>query len=116
LLAERLAMPDAPPLHVYPRLWTESRNRYPHDWQWPDQLRCLCELVRDYRQNDRAAYCRLPDGERLFLQALDQCDPAEIIAMLRSDFPDEPNPMLRIDPSDPYVEQPRLNGHKVFDA
>jgi hypothetical protein len=44
--AERLVMPDVPPLHVYPRLWTESRLKYPHDHQWPQQLQLLCELAQ----------------------------------------------------------------------
>ena len=113
-------MPDVPPLHVYPRLWSESRLKYPRDEQWPDQLRCLCRLARDYRKANPRVVKALPDGERLFLQGLAEIDTAEFIAMLRNDFPRERNPMLRIDPSDPFVEKPpghTMNGHKVrFDA
>jgi hypothetical protein len=104
-------MPDVPPLHVYPRLWTESRLKFPRDEQWPDQLRLLCQLARAWRHNNRAVYRRLSDGERLFLQSLAEIDTAEFIAMLRNDFPRERNPMLRIDPSDPCVEQPTMNEH-----
>jgi hypothetical protein len=122
-LFERLAMPDsAPPLHVYPHLWTESRNQYPHDHQWPDQLRCLCALARAYRKANPKVVNALPAGERLFLQSLDQIDVEDFIETLKSDFPGEPNPMLRIDPSDPgvtnkedYPELYSMNGHK-FDA
>jgi hypothetical protein len=110
-------MAEVPPLVVYPKLWRQSRDQYPHDWQWPDQLRALCQLARDWRQNNRAVYRRLPDGERLFLRSLAEIDTAEFITMLRNDFPHEANPMLRIDPSDPFVEKPYMNGHKVkFDA
>jgi hypothetical protein len=99
-------MPDVPPpLVVYPQLWTESRLKFPHDWQWPEQFRLLCALARDYRKNNRAAYRRLPEGERLFLQALDQVDVEDFIATLRSNYPRDLNPMLRIDPSDPYVDK-----------
>jgi hypothetical protein len=106
-------MPDVPELRIYPRLWTESRNRYPHDWQWPDQLRLLCKLARDFRRNHRAEVKACGPGERLFLQSLDQVDVEDMIATLRSDYPGEANPMLRIDPSDPYVEKPYMNGHKL---
>ena len=111
-------MPDAPvpPLVVYPRLWTESRNQYPHDWQWPDQLRCLCRLARDFRRQHRAEVMACGGGERLFLQSLDQVDVEDFIATLKSDFPHDQNPMLRIDPSDPFVEQtqltPIMNGRR----
>ena len=29
---------SAPPpeLVIYPSLWQRSRERFPHDWQWPD--------------------------------------------------------------------------------
>ena len=109
-------MPDAPPLHVYPRLWQQSREQFPSDAQWPDQLRCLCRLARDYRRAHARVVNALPEGERLFLQALDQVDVEDMIATLRSDFPHERNPMLRIDPSDPFVEKPTMNGHKVFNT
>jgi hypothetical protein len=114
-------MPDAPvpPLVVYPELWRQSREQHPHDWQWPDQLRALCRLARDYRRTHPRVVNALPDGERLFLQSLAQIDTEQFVAMLRSDFAHEQNPMLRIDPSDRYVEQPvatTMNGHKVFDA
>jgi hypothetical protein len=108
-------MPDVPPLHVYPRLWTESRLKFPRDEQWPDQLRLLCKLAHDYREAHPRVVKALPDGERLFLQSLAEIDTAEFIDMLRSDFPHEANPMLRIDPSDPFVEQPvttRMNGKR----
>jgi hypothetical protein len=103
------------PLLVYPELWRQSRDQYPHDWQWPDQLRCLCRLARDFRLKHHAEVMACGKGERLLLQALDQCDSAEIIAMLKSDFPHEPNPMLRIDPSDPCVGEPAtatMNGKR----
>jgi hypothetical protein len=109
-------MAEVPPLVVYPELWRQSRALHPHDWQWPDQLRCLCRLARDYRRKHRAAFIKLPEGERLFLQALDQVDVEDFIATLKSDFPHEANPMLRIDPSDPFVEKPYMNGHRVFNA
>jgi hypothetical protein len=92
-------------------MWAESRARFPHDWQWPDQLRCLCALTRDYRRRHGRICNALPPGERLFLESLDEIDVDEFIAMLRSDYPDEANPMLRIDPSDPLVEKPvTMNG------
>jgi hypothetical protein len=101
-------MPDAPvsPLLVYPFLWAESHAQHPHDWQWPDQLRCLCRLARDFRRANRAEVMACGKGERLFLQALDQVDVEDMIATLKSDFPHELNPMLRIDPFAPCVEQP----------
>jgi len=113
-------MPDVPPpLRVFPHLWRQSRERFPNDWQWPDQLRCLCALARDYRRQHRAAVRACGEGERMFLRALDEIDPAEFIEMLRTDFPHEANPMLRIDPSDPFVDKspypdlyPVMNGHK----
>jgi hypothetical protein len=82
-------MPDVPPpLHVYPRLWTESRLKFPHDHQWPDQLRFLCQLARDYRKANPRVINALPEGERLFLQSLDQVDVDDLIATLQADFPD----------------------------
>jgi hypothetical protein len=114
-------MPDAPvpPLLVYPELWQQSRERYPHDWQWPDQLRHLCALARAFRRQHRAEVGACGEGERLFLQSLAQIDVEDFIVTLRSDFPNESNPMLRIDPSDPYVDRsqypslyPTMNGKR----
>jgi hypothetical protein len=114
-------MPDVPALQIYPRLWQQSFEQHPASW--PDQFRALCQLARAYRREHRAACRRLPEGERLFLQALDQCDPEDMIATLQHDFPDEANPLLRIDPADPYVDHSQypeiyaMNGHAVkFDA
>jgi hypothetical protein len=71
----------------------------------------LCKLARAYRQNNRATYVKLPQGEKLFLQALDQIDTGEFIAMSH-----EKNPMLRIAPDDenPYDPQYRrtMNGKR----
>jgi hypothetical protein len=39
-----------------------------------------------------------------------------MIAIMVADFPYDSNPLLRIDPSDPFVEAPQVNGHKVLDA
>jgi hypothetical protein len=97
--------PSVPPLQIYPSLWAASRRQFPRDEQWEDQFRCLCALARRYRRKNRAEYCRLPEGERLFLQSLDQVDVEDFIATLRSKYPRDPNPMLRIDPSDPYVDK-----------
>ena len=104
-------MAEPPPLRVYPELWRQSREQCPDNWQ--DQFRCLCALARDYRREHRAVVKTLPEGERLFLQALDQYDVEDIIATIAADFPDEPNPLLRLDPSDPFVERPVkvVNGH-----
>jgi hypothetical protein len=98
-------MPDVPPLHVYPRLWTESRNRFPRDEQWPDQFKLLCALARAWRQNNRAAYRRLPKGEQLFIRSLATIDVDDFIAELRSRFPNEASPLARIDPADPFVDK-----------
>jgi hypothetical protein len=112
-------MPDVPPLHVYPRLWTESRNLYPHDYQWPDQLRLLCKLAGAYRKAHPKVVNALPAGERMFLQCLDEVDVGDLITTLRHDYPGEANPMLRIDPADPGVDRaqypglyPEMNGRK----
>ena len=115
-------MPEysAPPpeLVIYPSLWQRSRERFPHDWQWPDQLRYLCELAADYRANNRPAYRALPDGERLFLQALATVDVPDLICSLKNDYAAEANPMLRISPDDPYVDRSqypniyRVNGKR----
>ena len=96
-------MAEPPPLRVYPELWRQSRAQHPHDWR--NQFRCLCRLARDYRRDHRAMVLACGHGERLFLQALDQCDPQEIIDAMVADFPSEPNPLLRIDPSDPFVDK-----------
>jgi hypothetical protein len=117
-------MPDVPELLVYPRLWTESRNKFPHDWQLPDQFRELCRLARDYRRNHRAKLRRCGRGEQLFLKSLDLVDVEDFIISLRAEYPDEPNPMMRIDSNDPGVDRsqypdiyPTMNGHKVdYDA
>jgi hypothetical protein len=103
-------MPDAPvpPLVVYPHLWQQSRERHPTCWQ--DQFRCLCELARAFRIEHRATVVTLSDGERMMLQALDQVDVEDMIITLESDFPDEPNPLLRIDPSDPFVDKSQYPG------
>jgi hypothetical protein len=104
-------MDVAPPLRVYPALWNESRRQFPHDWQWPDQLRCLCALARDYRRHHGRICNALPPGERLFLRSLATLDPDELIAMLRVDFPHEANPMRRIDPFGP-VRRETLRHHE----
>jgi hypothetical protein len=80
-------MADPPPLHVYPALWRQSRAQYPHDAQWPDQLRLLCQLARDYRRAHRREVKALPPGERLFLQCLDEVDVEDLITTLRHDYP-----------------------------
>ena len=112
-------MPEssAPPLVVYPELWRQSLLQHPHDWR--AQFRCLCQLARTWRENNRAASRCLPDGERMMLQALDQVDVEDMITTLESDFPDESNPLLRIDPSDPFVDKsqypdlyPAMNGKR----
>src|SRR5262249_41147756 len=72
---ESSAMAEPPPLSVYPELWRQSREQCPDNWQ--DQFRCLCALARDYRREHRAVVKTLPEGERLFLQALDQYDVEE---------------------------------------
>jgi hypothetical protein len=69
-------MAEPPPLRVYPELWRQSREQFPDNWQ--DQFRCLCALARDYRREHRAVVKTLPEGERLFLQALDQYDVEEM--------------------------------------
>jgi hypothetical protein len=98
-------MAAPPALQIYPSLWEQSRARYPDDAQWPDQFRTLCALARDYRHNNRTAYRRLPEGERLFIQSLATVDIDDFIATLQTKYPRDPNPMLRIDPSDPYVDK-----------
>jgi hypothetical protein len=40
-----------------------------------------------------------------FLQALAEVDVEDFIATLKSNYPNEVNPNLRIDPSDPFVDR-----------
>jgi hypothetical protein len=112
-------MPNAPapPLVVYPHLWQQSRERHPTSWQ--DQFRCLCQLARAYRREHRATVMTCSEGEQMMLQALDQVDVEDMIITLEIDFPDESNPLLRIDPSDPFVDKsqypdlyPAMNGKR----
>jgi hypothetical protein len=116
-------MPDysvPPPLVAYPALWQQSLNRHPADWR--AQLRSLCALARLYRRDQRAAYKALPPGEKLFLQALATVEVGDLIRSLESDYPQERNPLLRIDPSDPYVRKEDfpgiypMNGKRYFHA
>jgi hypothetical protein len=119
-------MPDAPvpPLRVFPELWRQSREQYPLDQEWPDQLRLLCKLAHDFRRQHCAVVKTCGRGEQLFLKSLDLIDVEDFILSLRAEYPDEPNPMLRIDPNDPGVDRsqypdiyPTMNGHKVdYDA
>jgi hypothetical protein len=98
-------MPDyshVPQLRIYPMLWERSLSRHPHDWR--AQLRSLCPLARMYRRDHRRDYTKLPLGEKRFLQALATVEVGDLIRTLETDYPDE-NPMLRIDPSDPYVDK-----------
>jgi hypothetical protein len=97
-------MPDVPPLQIYPQLWQESLRAHPTCWQ--DQFRCLCQLARDYRKNNRAAYRQLPKGERLFLQALDQCDVEDMITTIATEWaPGASDPLGALNPADPYVDK-----------
>jgi hypothetical protein len=115
-------MPDyssVPRLVVYPFLWDQSRQRFPFDYQWPDQLRLLCRLAREYRRAHGREVNALPQGERMFLQCLDEVDVEDLITTLRNDYPGEANPMVRIDPADPGVDRsqypglyPEMNGRK----
>jgi hypothetical protein len=113
-------MPEdsAPALRVYPSLWQRSLEQHPTSWK--DQFRRLCQLARAFRRSDRAAYVRLPEGEKLFLQALSECDVEDLVATIATDWGrGKANPLSPFDPTDPGV--PRLspvtmNGHKVFDA
>jgi hypothetical protein len=98
-------MASPPPLRVYPSLWVASRERFPDDAQWPDQFRLLCQLADGYRKRNRAAYRRLPEGERLFIQSLATVNVDDFIATLSSKYPHDCNPMLRVDPSDPFVDR-----------
>jgi hypothetical protein len=108
--AERPIMPDAPPaLRVYPSLWALSVKKFPRDEQWPDQFKHLCKLVKRFRREHRAEVLACGEGERLFLQALDQCDREDMIRTLRNEYPHE-NPMRRIDPSDPSVDKTQYPG------
>jgi hypothetical protein len=107
-------MPDAPvpPLVVYPQLWRRSHDLHPHNWR--DQFRCLCALARDYRREHARRCNALPEGERLFLQALDQCDVEDLITSMIAWADPGENPLQRFDPGDPHLQ--RLNGHEVLDA
>ena len=100
-------------------MWQQSLKQHPTSWK--DQFRALCRLAAAYRREHRADYVKLPRGEKLFLQVLDQCDPQEIIDATVDDFPDEPNPLLRLDPSDPFVDKsqypgmyPTMNGKRYY--
>jgi hypothetical protein len=103
-------MPEssAPPLVVYPELWRQSLLQHPDDWR--AQFRCLCQLARAYRREHRATVMTCSEGERMMLQALDQVDVEDFIITIESYFPDEPNPLLRIDPSDPFVDKSQYPG------
>jgi hypothetical protein len=108
-------MPEAPPdLVVYPRLWRQSLLQHPSDWR--AQFHCLCRLVRDYRRQHRAAVKRCGEGERLFLQSLDQCDTDDIIRTIETEWAKgSAHPLWALDPD----YQPPIvttNGHKVLDA
>jgi hypothetical protein len=107
---------DAPRLVVYPELWRRSVAQHPQDWK--AQFRCLCAHVRTYRRSHGRLVDALPDGERLFLQALGEGDPEELIALILEStrhLPPHTSPLAPLDPADPLV--PKLNGHKMlFDA
>jgi hypothetical protein len=108
-------MPDVPPLVVYPGLWELSRASFPDDAQWPDQLKLLCALARDYRCAHAREVSALPPGEQLFLQSLAEVDTADLIETLRKDYPGE-NPLMRIAPDDynPHLDpqyRRTMNGH-----
>jgi hypothetical protein len=83
----------------------------------------LCALARVYRSRQRAAYKALPRGEKLFLQALATVDVGDLIRTLESEYAAERNPLLRLDPSDPFVRKedfpgiyPVMNGKRYFHA
>jgi hypothetical protein len=116
-------MPErsAPRLVAYPALWQQSLDQHPHDWK--AQFRTLCRLAGDFRRDHRATYVRLPAGERMFLEALDRCDPEDLIVSMIAwaDPSEKTNPLQRYDPfvgepSDASPAATPLNGHKVLDA
>jgi hypothetical protein len=97
-------MPDAPALRVYPQLWQQSLQQHPTSWQ--DQFRCLCALASNYRKTNRADYRRLPEGEKLFLQSLAECDVEDLVHTIATEWGrDLAHPLLPFDPSPPDVDK-----------
>jgi hypothetical protein len=102
-------MPDAPALRVYPQLWQQSFEQHPTSWQ--DQFRCLCQLASNYRRDHRADYRRLPQGERMFLQALSECDVEDLVHTIATDWSrGKISPLSALDPNDPGVDKTQWPG------
>jgi hypothetical protein len=97
LFEATMADSEAPPLLVYDTLWQQSLADRPATW--PDQFRALCRAARAWRKAPTLHPLLLGEGERLMLQSLGTCNVEMMVMHIAAMFPDDPNPMHRLDPT-----------------